>query len=259
MAQREIRIKEVEEGLDGAPMWITTFVDMVSLLVTFFILLYTFSSIRAYDAFTYPKNVLATSGLFEGSATDTIVAPNDDLMLAMDIYRGSRIRHTRPVEHLRENIEEMGQALTEEHVAVDLREVGDGLQVQFSRAAGFHPGSATVNDSLRRALRELAGTVRFYPVTIVIEGHTDDRFVATPEHASAEALSLARAANAAEVMVEGGAFERELIALEAYGATRPRFADATTANERAGNRRVEVRIVSISNELSLASRERGAR
>ena len=38
-----IKIKEVNDGVDGAPPWITTFVDMVSLLVTFFILLYTFS------------------------------------------------------------------------------------------------------------------------------------------------------------------------------------------------------------------------
>ena len=42
MAQREIRIKTVEDGIDGAPPWITTFVDMTSLLVTFFILLFTF-------------------------------------------------------------------------------------------------------------------------------------------------------------------------------------------------------------------------
>ena len=116
MVKRKIKIKEVEDGLDGAPMWITTFVDMVSLLVTFFILLYTFSTIRPYDAFTYPKNILSTSGLFKGSSNDTIIAPEEDLMLAMDIHRGSRVRHTRPVQHLRKNMEEMGQILEEDQL-----------------------------------------------------------------------------------------------------------------------------------------------
>ncbi|MGD2018906.1 MAG: OmpA family protein [Planctomycetota bacterium] len=256
MGNREIRIKEVEDGLDGAPMWITTFVDMVSLLVTFFILLYTFSSIRAYDAFTYPKNILATSGLFKGAATDTIIAPADDLMLAMDIHRGSRIRHTRPVEHLRENLEEMGQALSDDDIEVDLRDADDGLRVRFSRSCSFLPGSAKVSRSLARALRELAETAQFYPVTVVIEGHTDDRFVPTPTHPMAADLSLARAASAAEVMIEDGGYARDLIAVEAYGTDVPRLEGAATASERTINRRVEVRLVTISNELSLASRRR---
>ena len=53
MAEKVV-VKQVEDGIDGAPPWITTFVDMVSLLVTFFILLFTFSSIREYDSVTIP-------------------------------------------------------------------------------------------------------------------------------------------------------------------------------------------------------------
>ena len=243
MGKREIRIKEVEDGLDGAPMWITTFVDMVSLLVTFFILLYTFSSIRAYDAFTYPKNILATSGLFKGAATDTIIAPADDLMLAMDIHRGSRIRHTRPVEHLRENLEEMGQALSDDDIEVDLRDADDGLRVRFSRSCSFLPGSAKVSRSLARALRELAETAQVYPVTVVIAGR-------------GRRVPALQAASAAEVMIEDGGYARDLIAVEAYGTDVPRLEGAATASERTINRRVEVRLVTISNELSLASRRR---
>lgn len=259
MAQRKIKIKEVEDGLDGAPMWITTFVDMVSLLVTFFILLYTFSSIRPYDAFTYPKNILSTSGLFNGSATDTIIAPQDDLMLAMDIHRGSRIRHTRPVQHLRKNMDEMGQALQEDQVEVDIREAEDGLRVRFGRNASFGPGSVTPNEPLRKALRELAETAQFYPIQLVVEGHTDGNFVPTRRHATADQLSLARARAASAVLVEDGKYARDLIGLEAYGASTPRYADAQSASERTINRRVEVRLVSISQELSLASRRSSKR
>ena len=259
MARRKIKIKEVEDGLDGAPMWITTFVDMVSLLVTFFILLYTFSSIRPYEAFTYPKNILSTSGLFKGSANDTMIAPEDDLMLAMDIHRGSRIRHTRPVQHLRKNMEEMGQALEDDQIEVQIQEAEDGLSIRFSPECSFAPGGTTPTKALRKALRELAEMVALYPVQLVVEGHTDDQFLATRRHRSADELSLARAQSAADVLAEDGGYPKDLIALEALGQSRPRLADAQTASERTINRRVEVRLVSLSREVDLARKERSAR
>ncbi|MEM8713392.1 MAG: OmpA family protein [Planctomycetota bacterium] len=246
MGKQPIKIKEVNDGVDGAPPWITTFVDMVSLLVTFFILLYTFSSIREFDTFTYPKNIISTSGVFKGDASDTMVAPQDDLMLAMDLARGSRKRHTRPVNELRENMEEMGQKLTDEHIPVDLRGSTDGMRLRFPQKAGFRPGDARVNASLRKALSELADTISFYPVMVVVEGHTDDAFTPSPSYPDAQALSVARAQAAAEALIREG-LDPSLIMLEGYGPDRP-FVDAVTARERSANRRVEVRLVSMSKD-----------
>ena len=259
MAQREIKIKEVEDGLDGAPMWITTFVDMVSLLVTFFILLYTFSSIRPYEAFTYPKNILSTSGVFRGSANDTMIAPQEDLMLAMDIHRGSRLRHTRPVQHLRQNMEEMGQALEDDQIEVEIQKAKDGLRITFGPGCSFEPGGTTPSAALRKSLNELAELTPLYPVQLVIEGHTDDRFLATRRHRNADELSLARAQAAADVLADEGGYPKDLIALEAHGSSNPRAEGAQTARERTLNRRVELRLVSISREVDLARKERSQR
>lgn len=247
MAQK-IKIREINDGVDGAPPWITTFVDMVSLLVTFFILLYTFSSIREFDTFTYPKNIISTSGIFEGDASDTMQAPQDDLMLGMDLARGSRKRHTRPVNELLENMDEMGQKLTDEHVPIDLRQVGDGLRIRFPESAGFRPGDATANAALRKALRELGDTISYYPIMVVVEGHTDDEFLPSPAYPDAQAMSIARAQSAADALVEEGGFDATLIMLEGYGAENPQDPKAVTALERAANRRVVVRLVSMSKD-----------
>ncbi|MFT5732114.1 MAG: chemotaxis protein MotB [Planctomycetota bacterium] len=247
MAKELIKIKEVNDGVDGAPPWITTFVDMVSLLVTFFILLYTFASIKEFETFTSPRNIIGSSGVFKGKASDTMVAPKDDLMLAMDLERGSRKRHTRPVNELSENMEEMGQKLTEEHVPIDMRAVADGMRLRFAEKAGFRPGGVSVNRSLHKALVELAETTSFYPIMIVVEGHTDDAFMPSPSYPDAQSLSIARARAAAEVLVRDGGTDPALIMLEGYGDDRP-FKDAVTASERAANRRVEVRLVSMSKD-----------
>ncbi len=259
MAKRKIKIKEVEDGLDGAPMWITTFVDMVSLLVTFFILLYTFSTIRPYDAFTYPKNILSTSGLFQGSANDTMIAPQDDLMLAMDIHRGSRIRHTRPVQHLRQNMEEMGQVLEEDQLEVNIREAEDGLRIQFGPESCFAPGGAVPTPALKKALREIAEMAILYPVQVVVEGHTDDRFIATREYPSADDLSLERARAASDILAIEGNYPKGMIALEAHADSTPRVENARSASERTINRRVELRLVSISTDIDSARKERNQR
>ena len=251
-----IKIKEVNDGVDGAPPWITTFVDMVSLLVTFFILLYTFASIKEFDTFTYPKNVISTSGVFDGTASDTMVAPKDDLMLAMDLKRGSKKRHTRPVNELLENMEEMGQKLTDEHIPIDLRSVADGMRLRFPQKAGFRSGGAKVNPALHKALGELADTISFYPVMVVVEGHTDNAFKPSPTYPDAHSLSIARAKAAAAVLVRDGGMDPSTIMLEAYGPDRP-FKDALTASERVANRRVEVRLVSMSRDRVATNGEGG--
>lgn len=247
MPKQPVIVKNVNDGIDGAPPWITTFVDMVSLLVTFFILLYTFSSIREFDTFTYPKNIISTSGVFEGNASDTITAPQDDLMLAMDLARGSRKRHTRPVNELRKNLEDMGQKLTDEHLPIDLRGVADGLRVQFPEESGFAPGDDHVNSGLTKALKEMGETASFYPIMIVIEGHTDDAFVPSPRHPDPYAMSIARAKAAAEVLTTVGGFDPRLVLIEGYGPDRPRI-QADTAVGRRSNRRIEVRLVSMSKD-----------
>lgn len=252
MAKQEIKYREVVDGLEGAPKWITTFVDMISLLVTFFILLYTFSSVREFNAFTYPQNVISTSGVFKGDASDTMVAPKDDLMLAMDLARGSRKRHTRPVNELRENMEEMGQRLTDEHVPMDLRRVGDGMTVKFGPAAAFDAGDTTPSRALRTALVELADTLQYYPLMVVVEGHTSDAFAASPTHPDEHALSIARARAAATVLVDVGGFDPTLVMLEGHGSSQPQDENAASAVERATNRRVEVRLVPMSRDRMAA-------
>ncbi len=248
MPKKKVKVRVIVDGLDGAPLWITTFVDMISLLVTFFILLYTFASMREFDTFTYPRNIISTSGIFDEDGADTIDAPAEDLMLAMDLLRGSRKRHTRPVNELRENMEEMGQKLTDEHLPIDLRGVGDGLNVMFPVKAGFRPGSAIVNPALETALLELADTVQFYPLMIVVEGHTDDAFVPSPRYPDEDALGIARARSAAMVLSRGGGVDPSLVMLESGGARKPRNPQAATARERVENRRVEVRLVSMSKD-----------
>lgn len=258
LGRARIRIREVDDGVDGAPPWITTFVDMVSLLVTFFILLFTFSSVHDYDAFTFPKNLIGNRGIQSEKPRTDLTAPEHDVMQSFDLSRGARVPHSRPTHLLLENMEEMGQRLTDAHVEVDANDVGDGLALRFDERASFAPGSAHVNAVLGRALGELGRTMQHYPHTIVVEGHTDTAFQPTALHPTAEALSLARARAAADVMLAASELPPELVQISGLGATRPLAAsDSEGALARRADRRVEVRILAMDRARAHAVEEEG--
>ena len=225
---------------------------MVSLLVTFFILLMTFSSLEKFDAFQVRGDLTGTTGTLQNSNGSTAAEPPEwDLMSAMDAVRGADTPHSRPTEELLENLDEMGQKLTSEHVELDLKDVKDGLVVHFGERASFAPGSAQVPPALRQALVELGRTLEHYPFVVTVEGFTDGAFLASPTYPTAEALGCARAVAAAEVMVANSGLSPRVVQVAGPGAERP-VAPNDTPIGRARNRRVEVRIVSLSKTRAAA-------
>jgi chemotaxis protein MotB len=247
MGEVIIKVKDVDGGVVGAPLWITTFVDMISLLVTFFILLLTFSSMRDHDAFSYPKSLIGTAGISESKGTSDMVAPNNDIMQAYDLTRGGRQSHARSATDLAENIEDMGQSLTNEHLEIDLRQAASGLRIVFPERAGFAPGSAWVNAPLRKALGEMGRTLQHYPHTVLIEGFTDGAFTSSAEYPDATALSLARATAAAKVIAEESELPLALVQVAGMGTSNPRSSGEDSALERRIDRRVEVVVVAMEN------------
>lgn len=229
----------------SAPEWIVTFADMVSLLVTFFILLMTFSSLEELDAFKVDKKILGTTGFLTiNGGPSAIDPPPVDIMMEKDAKRGAQIPHARDAEKLLENIDEMGQKLTEEHTELDLRDIEDGLVIEFDDRASFAPGSTELSEHLRGTAGEIARVLENYPYFVVIEGHTDDHFQRTQLYPSATALSAARAASVAEEMVAKSNLDPKQIQIAGRGDTLPLEPNDTPEGRRR-NRRVVIRVMSL--------------
>lgn len=243
-----------EPKLEGAPEWITTFVDMISLLVTFFILLFTFSSIQEYDSFTFKENILGTRGTIHNKNGPTMVNPPDnDVMYAMDVARGGTTPHTRPADKLAESLEEMGQKKDAEHIEFDPRKVRDGLVIHFDDRATFRPGSIEINSFLMRAIVEFARTMENYNFMIVVEGYTDTAFKPTTRYPTPEALSSARASAVTKVFLDYSELSEHLLMIAGNGMAN-QLNENLTPIERTANRRVEVRILAMDQARAIANR-----
>jgi len=228
-----------------APRWIVTYTDMVSLLVTFFVLMMTFSTMKRYDVLLVDAWLNGDPGVLLTEGNDLVGSLEMDLLAATDTRRGHNQAHSRPQEALLENIEEMGQMLTDDHIEVDLNDPGDGIVIRFDGGASFAPGSDVPTPELERCMDEMGRVLQHYPHMIVVEGFTDGAFRATTEHPSAEALALARAEAAVAHLIGGSETNPLRVQIAGIGQGRPRATNDRPAG-RLLNRRIEVRILSLS-------------
>lgn len=243
--------QQEEEAPQGAPEWVVTFTDMISLLVTFFVLLMTYSSMDPNDFIKVGSLLDSSAGVLSQDSGD--IAPaftEDEVASNQNLLRGGQVPHSRPPEHLHENLEEMGQHATPDDKEVDLSEVRDGLLLQFDERSSFEPGSVEPTQGLVEALGELGDVLRLYSFLVVVEGFTDSNYRPTPDYPTADVLSLHRARNAAQVLIEHG-LAPDLIQIAGLGNSTPRASNLSPEGRRL-NRRVQVRLMALSTNRAAA-------
>ena len=137
---------------------------------------------------------------------------------------------------------------------VDVTEADNGQSILVNLPEGvtFDVGSATLKPQFRATLDQIAQSLRTYPDSLIdVYGHTDS----TGSDAFNQTLSESRARTVANYLtMQGVAASR--IRSQGYGETMP-VADNMTAEGRAKNRRVEIKIVPISQEQVQAARQQG--
>lgn len=113
----------------------------------------------------------------------------------------------------------------------------------------FDSGSAVVNAAAIPALDAIGGIIageRKHPVEV--EGHTDDRPIATSQYPSNWQLSGSRAGAVVQRLVGAGVGGRR-VSLGGYAARKPVAGNSTPA-ERARNRRVEIILTRLHGAIS---------
>ncbi len=233
MARKTIIRKE------GAPSgaWMVTFSDMCTLLLTFFVLLFSMSSLRSEGFVEFFKAFSGDSlGLFQSGAVITsgemIVNPIPEI--PSDPVRSS-------IGLLFEGeLEETAGSGPPDAVEATISDAPDGAvtfilveSVLFqSSSAEINPGAAGYLNRMKNFLAEiLSHTDR----RITIEGHTDNS-IPTEE---GFALSAQRAVAVLNALLQDTTLPPGRFSVVGYGPTRPRVSNDTEEG-RAKNRRVSI-------------------
>ena len=124
---------------------------------------------------------------------------------------------------------------------VDVIRDGDNLQLRMPSGITFATDSAAVQTQFQPTLNEVASTLQEYPKTYIdIYGHTDS----TGSDAYNQALSERRAQSVANYLTSHGV-QGARLATRGFGETQP-IEDNTTESGKAANRRVEIKIVPVT-------------
>lgn len=258
--------EKAEIKTDG---WKDTFSDLMNLLLCFFVLLFSMSTV---DEVKYAELVASLSNsfsIFNGGAQaigkGTLVSSGATQLNNLDEYysdMGKKAEEEEDAEDptaeqqakQRQQMEELYGEMTEQteskHLEDDLDvTIDDGYQYVMLSLSGsvlFDSGSAEIRKEAQPILSRVGDILKKYENNqIKIEGHTDNRPIKTSEYPSNLWLSTARATKVLEFFHEKKKLSLKHLEASGMGDVHP-VASNKSASGRAKNRRVEIKIYGLS-------------
>lgn len=220
-----------EESRGGAPEWVVTFADLMSLLLTFFVLMLSFANmevVKFQTAMGSVQNALGLKSVFELSD----VPAGSELLEQMSQREGEGEAEQQIVKELEKILREAG--LQDQGSAkIDTR----GVVLQLEGDLFFESGEAVISSDSLPVLAALADYTSQQSRFLDVIGHTDDEPIATLVYPSNWELSAARAGQAVRYLSERGVEPHSMRAI-GQAHTVP-VSDNATQEGRASNRRVE--------------------
>jgi chemotaxis protein MotB len=229
---------------DSGSGWLTTFGDMITLLFTFFVLVYSFCSYTSGEWETAAGSIKRVIAPIEGTKGSSVVPSGG--MGSFSRHKGvvplfSDPLYTQEVQRraFREQISRLREQLRGLE-GIEVEQTSTGAIFRLAMPILFDRGSAQTRQSAELYLRAIGATTRETSATIIVSGHTCDLPISTIDFKSNWELSAYRATNVLRKIKLHAGDDVRLVAL-ARGQYQPLVANESE-EWRAKNRRVEIRI-----------------
>ncbi|NUU31202.1 flagellar motor protein MotB [Arthrobacter sp. C9C5] len=237
--------------------WMASYMDMVTVLMCLFIVLYAMSTVDA-NKFEKLRNSLATGfGAVASETVDTasgtVVPPefvNKDLEAFAAVQSDNKKAKDEALAAAKKEVDRL-RAL-EKKMKAGLAAAGLSQNVEFQidqrgltvkligSQAFFAPDRPELTNRASQVLHIISPILRSAALEIMVEGHAAKGITAYP---STWELSSARAVNVLRYMVDRGGIPQQRIGAVAFGSARQVNDDSTPAlMER--NRRVDIVVIS---------------
>lgn len=177
--------------------WLLTFADLVSLLITFFVLLY---SMKVVDVQKWDELKGSFSGVFSIREPIHQVSPDKDTTVEkIDPYKSDSLEY---VEGLLTRSFNMNPKLRDIKLNLDIK--SDTLSLNLPSDDVFEDSTAELSGGGQDRLKAIADTIRHLDNRIVVAVHTDPTHTVTKQFPSNWELTMIRAIRVAEIMESQG-------------------------------------------------------
>ncbi|MBU3135969.1 OmpA family protein [Clostridium gasigenes] len=238
--------KQQEGGLTGDE-WLATYADCITLLLTFFVLLYAMSSVEQEKLDSLSQ---AFKTVMAGESGDTI--------MKYDLYNGTvpliggEADIEIPVDDAATAQQQMYDNVKKFVEENDLEEVVEiinserGIVIQLRDNILFETSSSILRGDSKEVLGKINSLIGSVPNQILVEGHTDNRVINTSKFPSNWELSVDRSVNVVRYFIENMGQNPARFSAAGYGEYQPVAANDSEEN-MAKNRRVDILIMAIDN------------
>lgn len=225
---------EDPEGDSGSPAWMTTFGDMMTLLLTFFVLLYSMSSIDVAKFEQAMGSLQGHLGVLSGGKA---------ISTQQKLDRGDIGQNFTPITSrvLRRAMSEVETFVEEEEVGQDVSTemTQRGLVIRFTGQLLFDVGEADIRSEGEEVLLKVSQIIKEVPNDVLVEGHTDNLPINTNDFPSNWELSTSRATTVIRYFIENEDVDPDRLSASGYSEYQPLRPNDNPEN-RAENRRVEI-------------------
>ena len=238
--------KKKDEDEGGGDDWLTTFADMATLLMSFFVLILSFAELDVIKYKAVVGSMKQALGV-DAKEMEFLKSPTEkkdstkrdtpattsgdksiDAMLMQQITTQARL--------IREQLSEFVQ---ESLVAVE--EKTDELIIRIPERGVFPSGSAILDPSYRPVLHRIRDALRQADGEILVSGHTDDRPINNPLYRNNWDLSVRRAASVVSVILEEDLLSPARVSAHGFADQRPLVPNSDDRSRQL-NRRVEISV-----------------
>lgn len=226
--------KKPKEPPPGAPLWMTSYGDMVTQILIFFVMLFTFSSI---DAARFRELAISLQSAFKGGV-GVLSGGQSITVETLGPTRANLVQLTEAMHQIMNIVEASGLK-----GAVETSINERGLVISIKDSTFFDLGKADLKPRSIEILNKIGVALKDLPNQIRIEGHTDNLPINTPQFPSNWELSTARATTVLRYLVEKVGLSPYKVCAVGYGEFRPLYPN-DTEEHRARNRRVDIVILS---------------
>jgi chemotaxis protein MotB len=257
--------KKSEDAPKGSPAWMNTFSDLMNLLLCFFVLLFSMSTVDAEKfekviaSFQSTFSILPSGGASIGEGE--MISSGISQLEMFDVYYNEQANSQSEVESEEEAavvdayeaqaLEESEQMAEEIETALARYGIQDDVEIDFNSqyvllnmngALLFDSGKSEIRSEAYPLVDKIGKIIASYNENIIeIEGHTDNVPIHSSKYEDNNVLSMYRALTVAEYLRDITDIDPAHIKSSGRGEYVP-VADNSTPEGRARNRRVEIKI-----------------
>ncbi|MFC4556722.1 flagellar motor protein MotS [Virgibacillus kekensis] len=249
----------------GAPKWMVTYSDMVTLILVFFILLFSMSQIDQVK-FEAISESFKNRMIFEffpspvpmenptEHTRDQESGKNSNEFENPVQLQNRNDRDEKEAEDKEDSLDEMMKNvkhyLNDNNLnnVVSASRTERGVVLVLQESILFDSGEAIVLDSGKPFLDKMGKLLTKIPNHVKVEGHTDDRPISNYRYPSNWELSGARASSVIRYLINENNFDESRFSSVGYGDTRPIVPNSSPDNW-SKNRRVEIVILEAGNDV----------